>query len=68
MIFIKLYLLMPKTVDFEDFTIDLRFCIILLKKKANGAIQIRTHDPWIQFQYNNVQRPSGHGYSASEFE
>jgi hypothetical protein len=65
MIFIKLYHLMPETVDFAIFTIESTILCYFLQKKANDAIEIRIHGPWIRFQHNNVQRPSGHGYSAS---
>jgi hypothetical protein len=53
MIFVKLDRLMSEIID------------SLFEKKPVDPAEIRTHDPWIRFQCNNIQRPSDPGYSAS---
>jgi hypothetical protein len=59
MFFDELDRLMLEIVDFAD------FIIIFAENKPNAPTEIRTHDPCIRFQHNNIQRPSGYGYSAS---
>jgi hypothetical protein len=58
MIFVKLDRLMSEIIDLAD-------CNINSTILYYGPAEIRTHDPWIRFQHNNIQRPSDHGYPAS---
>jgi hypothetical protein len=64
MFFDKLDGLMSEIVDFADFIIYSTVLGLFLPKKPRSPTETRTHDPWIRFQHNNIQRPSGHCYWA----
>jgi hypothetical protein len=59
MFFDKLNRLMSGIVGITDFIIDITFLCLFLPKKIQMPADIRTHDPRIRFQYNNIQRASG---------
>jgi hypothetical protein len=65
MTFVKFYRLMSETTGFADSNINSTVLYYFIRKKPIGPTEIRTHDPWIQFQHKNIQRASDHGYSAS---
>jgi hypothetical protein len=58
MIFVKFDRLMSEIIDFTDSNINSTILYNLIRKKVNWTGEIRTHNPWIRYLQNNIQRPS----------